>query len=95
MLIEPGRFISGSAGILVTRIEYVKRTGRKNFLIVDAAMNDLIRPAFYEAYHEILPITRKREPWSARMWWARSANRAISSAKTGRCPKQGREITWP
>ena len=62
MLIEPGRFISGSAGILVTRIEYVKRTGRKNFLIVDAAMNDLIRPAFYEAYHEILPVIRKRSP---------------------------------
>jgi diaminopimelate decarboxylase len=59
ILMEPGRFISGNAGILVTRVEYVKRTGRKNFLIVDAAMNDLIRPAFYEAYHEILPVTRK------------------------------------
>ena len=59
ILIEPGRFISGSAGILVTRVEYVKRTGRKNFLIVDAAMNDLIRPAFYEAYHEIVPVRRK------------------------------------
>jgi diaminopimelate decarboxylase len=59
ILLEPGRFISGNAGILVTRVEYVKRTGRKNFLIVDAAMNDLIRPAFYEAYHEIVPLTRK------------------------------------
>ncbi len=59
VLLEPGRFISGNAGILVTHVEYVKRTGRKNFLIVDAAMNDLIRPAFYEAYHEILPLTRK------------------------------------
>jgi len=59
ILIEPGRFISGNAGILVTRVEYVKRTGRKNFVIVDAAMNDLIRPAFYEAYHEIVPLTRK------------------------------------
>jgi diaminopimelate decarboxylase len=59
VLIEPGRFISGNAGILVTRIEYVKRTGAKNFLIVDAAMNDLIRPAFYDAYHEIVPLTRK------------------------------------
>jgi diaminopimelate decarboxylase len=59
ILLEPGRFISGNAGILVTRVEYVKRTGRKNFLIVDAAMNDLIRPAFYEAYHEIVPVTRK------------------------------------
>ena len=60
ILIEPGRFISGNAGILVTRVEYPKRTGKKNFLIVDAAMNDLIRPAFYEAYHEIVPVTRNR-----------------------------------
>jgi diaminopimelate decarboxylase len=58
-LLEPGRFISGNAGILVTRIEYVKRTGKKNFLIVDAAMNDLIRPAFYDAYHEIVPVAKK------------------------------------
>ncbi len=59
IVLEPGRFISGNAGILVTRVEYVKRTGRKNFVIVDAAMNDLIRPAFYDAYHEIVPVARK------------------------------------
>ena len=59
ILMEPGRFISGNAGILVARVEYVKRTGKKNFVIVDAAMNDLIRPAFYDAYHEIVPVTRK------------------------------------
>jgi diaminopimelate decarboxylase len=59
ILLEPGRFISGNAGILVTRVEYLKRTGKKNFLIVDAAMNDLIRPAFYDAYHEIVPLTRR------------------------------------
>ena len=59
ILIEPGRFIIGNAGILVTRVEYVKRTGRKNFVIVDAAMNDLIRPAFYDAYHEIVPLRRR------------------------------------
>ena len=59
VLMEPGRFISGNAGILVTRVEFVKRTGKKNFVIVDAAMNDLIRPAFYDAYHEIVPTTRK------------------------------------
>jgi len=58
-LIEPGRFIVGNAGILVTRVEYVKRTGRKNFVIVDAAMNDLIRPAFYDSYHEIVPLRRR------------------------------------
>jgi diaminopimelate decarboxylase len=59
ILLEPGRFISGNAGILVTRVEYVKRTGKKNFVIVDAAMNDLIRPAFYDSYHEIVPLQRK------------------------------------
>ncbi len=62
ILMEPGRFISGNAGILVTHVEYVKRTGRKNFVIVDAAMNDLIRPAFYEAYHEILPLHHQPRP---------------------------------
>ena len=58
ILIEPGRFIVGNAGILVTRVEYVKKTGKKNFVIVDAAMNDLIRPAFYDSYHEIVPVAR-------------------------------------
>ena len=60
ILIEPGRFIVGNAGILVTRVEYVKRTGRKNFVIVDAAMNDLIRPALYDSYHEIVPVVEKK-----------------------------------
>jgi diaminopimelate decarboxylase len=58
ILVEPGRFMVGNAGILVTRVEYVKRTGKKNFVIVDAAMNDLIRPAFYDSYHEIVPIEK-------------------------------------
>jgi diaminopimelate decarboxylase len=62
ILMEPGRFICGNAGVLVTHVEYVKRTGRKNFVIVDAAMNDLIRPAFYEAYHQILPVEKKTRP---------------------------------
>ena len=56
---EPGRFIAGNSGILATRVEYVKQTGRKNFVIVDAAMNDLIRPAMYDSYHEVVPL-RKR-----------------------------------
>src|SRR5687768_8863740 len=56
ILLEPGRFIVGNAGVLVTRVEYVKQTGKKNFVIVDAAMNDLIRPAFYDSYHEIVPV---------------------------------------
>jgi diaminopimelate decarboxylase len=59
IIIEPGRFIAGNAGILVTRVEYVKQTGKKVFVIVDAAMNDLIRPAFYDSYHEIVPLTQR------------------------------------
>jgi diaminopimelate decarboxylase len=65
ILFEPGRFIVGNAGILVTRVEYVKRTGKKNFVIVDAAMNDLIRPSFYDAYHEIVPLTKRAGPMIA------------------------------
>ena len=60
ILIEPGRFMVGNAGILVTEVLYIKKTGRKTFVIVDAAMNDLIRPAFYESYHEIVPLKQKR-----------------------------------
>ena len=56
IILEPGRFIVGNAGILVTRVLYVKSTPKKKFVIVDAGMNDLIRPALYDAYHQILPI---------------------------------------
>ena len=58
IILEPGRFIVGNAGILITKVIYVKKTRIKNFVIVDAAMNDLIRPALYNAYHQILPIRR-------------------------------------
>ncbi|HAB19281.1 MAG TPA: diaminopimelate decarboxylase [Verrucomicrobiota bacterium] len=60
ILFEPGRFLTGNAGALVTRVEYIKHTGKKHFVIVDAAMNDLIRPAFYDSYHEIVPVIRQR-----------------------------------
>jgi len=58
ILLEPGRFLVGNAGVLLTRVEYLKRGQAKNFLIVDAGMNDLIRPAMYDAYHEIVPLHR-------------------------------------
>jgi len=58
ILLEPGRFLTGNAGVLLTRVEYLKRGSGKNFLIVDAGMNDLIRPALYDAYHEIVPLHR-------------------------------------
>ena len=56
IILEPGRFIVGNAGILVTRVLYIKSTPKKRFVIVDAGMNDLIRPALYEAYHNILHL---------------------------------------
>ena len=56
LLIEPGRFIVAQAGAVVTRVLNVKKNGRKTFVITDAAMNDLIRPALYQAYHEIVPV---------------------------------------
>jgi diaminopimelate decarboxylase len=58
LLFEPGRLIVGNAGILVARVIYVKRGEAKNFVIIDAAMNDLIRPTLYEAHHDILPVTQ-------------------------------------
>ena len=56
LIFEPGRMIVGNAGILVTRVIYVKRGEAKNFVIVDAAMNDLIRPTLYEAHHDLRPV---------------------------------------
>jgi diaminopimelate decarboxylase len=56
LMFEPGRMIVGNAGILVTRVIYVKHGEAKNFVIIDAAMNDLIRPTLYEAHHDILPV---------------------------------------
>ena len=60
LLIEPGRFIVGNGGVLVARVVYVKQTPVKTFVITDAGMNDLIRPALYESYHEILPVKQTR-----------------------------------
>lgn len=56
LVLEPGRFIAGNAGVLLTRVEYVKRAPGKTFVIVDAAMNDLIRPALYGAMHRVVPV---------------------------------------
>lgn len=63
IIIEPGRVLVGNAGIFVTRVLYVKQTDVKRFVVVDGAMNDLIRPVLYEAYHEIRPVAlRERAP---------------------------------
>jgi diaminopimelate decarboxylase len=56
ILVEPGRFLIGNAGVLLTRVRYLKKSGQKKFAIVDAGMNDLIRPALYRSHHEIVPV---------------------------------------
>jgi len=56
LILEPGRFITGNSGILLTKVLYIKRTATKNFIIVDGAMNDLVRPTLYDAYHKIVPV---------------------------------------
>ena len=59
LVLEPGRALVGNSGVLLTRVEYLKHGEEKNFAVVDAAMNDLMRPALYDAYHEILPVFRE------------------------------------
>jgi len=56
LLLEPGRALVGNAGLLLTRVEYVKHAPARNFVVVDGAMNDLVRPALYESWHEVLPV---------------------------------------
>jgi diaminopimelate decarboxylase len=67
ILLEPGRAIAGNAGILLTRVEYLKHTTERDFAIVDAAMNDLQRPALYDAWHDIIPV-RPRDDAPARSY---------------------------
>ena len=61
ILLEPGRFIVGNAGVLLTRVLYVKPTPGKTFVIVDAGMNDLIRPALYQGYHEVVSVRESKD----------------------------------
>jgi diaminopimelate decarboxylase len=83
ILVEPGRFLVGNAGVLLTRIRYVKQTESKRFAIVDAGMNDLIRPALYQSYHEIVPVI---EPGTSgkvgRDRWGTGDNSIMSRSKS-------------
>ncbi|MDP4029911.1 MAG: diaminopimelate decarboxylase [Gallionella sp.] len=65
LILEPGRALVGNAGVLLTLVEYLKYGEEKNFAIIDAAMNDLMRPTLYDAYHEILPVRREPSPQSS------------------------------
>ncbi len=61
LIFEPGRSIAANAGVMLTRVEFLKRNGDKNFAIIDGAMNDLIRPSLYSAYQEIIPVELREE----------------------------------
>ena len=60
LILEPGRSIVGNAGVLLTQLEFLKETAKRNFAVVDAAMNDLLRPSLYSAWHDILPLTEQK-----------------------------------
>jgi diaminopimelate decarboxylase len=62
LIVDPGRAIVGNAGVLLTRVEHVKRAEARNFIVVDAAMNDFIRPALYDAWHEVRPVREPESP---------------------------------
>ena len=103
LIFEPGRLIVGNAGILVTRVLYVKRGEAKTFIIVDAGMNDLIRPTLYEAHHEIWPVRQSRSRRAAnhcrcggagmrvrRLPRARPLDAGAASGRTARGDDRGR-----
>ena len=95
LIFEPGRLLVGNAGILVTRVLYLKRGEAKTFVIVDAGMNDLIRPTLYEAHHDIRPVreaARRRAAASSPTWSGRSANPAISWRSTATWLSRSRAI---
>ena len=95
--IEPGRLIVGNAGLMVASVIYRKSGEGRDFLIIDAAMNDLIRPAMYDAWHDIVPVREPGPDHCGRrrsMSLARSARPAIPSPGPGICPLWRRAICW-
>ncbi len=68
LVLDPGRSIVGNAGVLLTRVEHVKLGAARNFLVVDAAMNDLLRPALYQAWHEVVPVRQAESGATARVY---------------------------
>ncbi len=94
LVFEIGRMIVGNAGVLVTRVLYVKRGEEKTFVVVDAAMNDLIRPTLYDAYHEIRPVRAPRETRMDHRRRGRAGlrDRATIWRWTAACPRWSRAI---
>ena len=71
IIFEPGRFIVGNTSILISKIIYIKKSNNKKFIILDAGMNDLMRPALYDANHTIIPLRKKNKRfWKYRICWS-------------------------
>jgi len=87
LILEPGRVIAGNAGILLTRVEYLKATGHRHFAIIDAAMNDLLRPVLYQARQQVVPVLRSRTGAHARY------DLVGPVCETGDFLAQGQELT--
>ena len=97
LILEPGRMLVGNAGVLLTRVLYVKEGSTRTFVIVDAAMNDLMRPALYAAYHAIVPVARagrSTRRCATSTSSARSARPATPSPPTGRCRRSPPATCW-
>jgi diaminopimelate decarboxylase len=80
-MIEPGRSLVGNAGVCLTEVLYLKPGEQKNFCIVDAAMNDLPRPAMYQAFHAIEPVTSRARNSALTTWWDRCARAVTGSGR--------------
>ena len=90
LILEPGRVLAGNAGILLTRVEYLKHGEEKNFAIVDAAMNDLMRPALYDAYHRILEVLREPSPQSSGETTGHSTKPSENAGQVAGYPASGK-----
>ena len=97
LLLEPGRSIVGPAGALLTRVLYRKTNGPKKFLVVDAAMNDLVRPSLYDAYHEIVPVRMEASAAATKLstWSVQFVKAAIFSRAAASCPWSTKAICSP
>ena len=89
VLLEPGRALVGNAGVLLTGVEYLKHGPHRNFAVVDAAMNDLLRPALYDAWHDIVPVAPRSAEPPARVRTTKSSGR---SARRGDFLGRGRPL---
>ena len=100
-MLEPGRFIVGNAGILVSRVMYTKESGGKHFVIQDAAMNDLIRPTLYDSFHRIWPVNPRPdvpappEDYEADIPGTLRPGRGRPGVRIGRLPGEGPAVCRP